>query len=56
MCNNEDHNNLCDNFKVLATGKSDFDIKIKESLLIQKFKPILNVKSINKCDYTLKLF
>ena len=31
------------NFEVLASGKTDKHCKIKETLLIQKFKPALNV-------------
>ena len=36
------HNIKWDNFEVLATGKSDLQCKIKETLLISELKPSLN--------------
>ena len=32
-----------DHFDILATGKTDFHCKIKETLLIQELQPSLNV-------------
>ena len=37
-----DHTIKCDHFERLATGKSDLQCKIKESLLIRDLKPPLN--------------
>ena len=36
------HNIKWDHFEILATGKSDLQCKIKESLLIRDLKPSLN--------------
>ena len=55
----KDHMLFCDHivsindFKVLATSDSDFHIKVKESLLISRDKPILNK---NKTSLPLYLF
>ena len=53
-CNS--HANFFKNFKILATTRSDFDLKISESLLIKKHRPHLNIKSIDSWNYTLRLF
>ena len=37
------HNIKWDHFDVLASGKTDYHCKIKETLLIQELKPALNV-------------
>ena len=37
-----DHNWKCDNFEILARGRSDTHCKIKETLLIKDLKPSLN--------------
>ena len=37
------HNIKWDHFDILASGKTDFHCKIKETLLIQELKPSLNV-------------
>ena len=37
------HNIKWDHFDILASGKTDYHCKIKESLLIQELKPALNV-------------
>jgi len=36
------HNIKWDHFDILATGKSDLQCKIKETLLISELKPSLN--------------
>ena len=36
------HNIKWDHFEILATGKSDLQCKIQETLLISDFKPSLN--------------
>ena len=36
------HNTERDHFDILATGKSDLQCKIKETLLISELKPSLN--------------
>ena len=38
------HDIKWDHFDILASGKTDFHCKIKETLLIQELKPSLNVK------------
>ena len=48
------HEHLSDDFAMVCSGVSDFDIKIKEALTIQTLKPSLNVQKIN--NYQLKLF
>jgi len=40
---NGNHNNL-DNFEIIGRARNDFFLCIKESLLIRKFKPSLNLK------------
>ena len=37
------HNIKWDHFDILASGKTDYHCKIKETLLIQELKPALNV-------------
>ena len=37
-----DHIVSIDDFKMLATSDSDFHVKVKESLLVSRDKPILN--------------
>ena len=37
------HNIMWDHFDILASGKTDYHCKIKETLLIQELKPALNV-------------
>ena len=37
------HNNKWDHFDILASGKTDYHCKIKETLLIQELKPAFNV-------------
>ena len=37
------HNIKWDHFDILASGKTDFHCKIKETLLIQELQPSLNV-------------
>ena len=37
-----DHNFNENQFKILSTGNSDFDCKIREALLIKSEKPTLN--------------
>ena len=37
------HNIKWDHFEILASGKTDYHCKIKETLLIQELKPALNV-------------
>jgi len=37
------HNIKRDHFDILASGKTDFHCKIKETLFIQELKPSLNV-------------
>ena len=37
------HNIKCDNFDILASGKTDYHCKIKETLFIYELKPALNV-------------
>ena len=37
-----DHIVSIDNFKILATSDPDFQVKVKESILISRDKPILN--------------
>ena len=36
-----DHVVSIDDFKILATGESDFHVKVKESFLISRDEPIL---------------
>ena len=36
------HNIKWDNFDIIATGKTDFHCRIKETLLIQELKPAMN--------------
>ena len=43
-------------FRILCSARSDFELKITESLLIKKHKPLLNVKSTESWNHTLKLF
>ena len=44
-------------FSVLSSGRSDFEIRIKEALYIQKFKPTLN-KQLANCgsEFFLNIF
>ena len=55
----KDHMLICDqpvsfdNFKVLAFSKSEFHLKIKESLLILRDQPVLNK---NEASLSLHLF
>ena len=37
-----DHIVSLDNFKILATSDPDFQVKVKESILISRDEPILN--------------
>ena len=46
------HNITWDHFDILASGKTDYHCKIKETLLIQELKPALNV---NVCVSSEKL-
>ena len=41
-CHTCDHNFNENQFKILSTGNSDFDCKIREALLIKSEKPTLN--------------
>ena len=41
-CHTCDHNFNENQFKILSTGNSDFDCKIREALLIKSQKPTLN--------------
>ena len=50
------HTNLLENFRVLTTARSDFELKIKESFYIRHFQPPLNIKSTSSNEYTLRLF
>ena len=42
------HNIKWDHFDILASGKTDFHCKIKETLFIQELKPSLNVNVSNE--------
>ena len=42
------HNFKWDHFDILATGKSDLQCKIKETLLISELKPSLNESGSEK--------
>ena len=44
-----DHNIKWDHFDILASGKTDFHCKIKETLLIQELQPSLNVNVSRSC-------
>ena len=49
----------CDinNFRILTSGKSDFDSKIKEALLIKQWKPVLNNQLFQKgSSFLLNVF
>ena len=46
-----------DNFKILSKGNSEFEINIKEALLIKQLTPKLNTKLANDgSSYFLKIF
>ena len=53
-CHN--HSNFFGDFKIISSARSDFELKIKESLYICKLKPELNIKATNSSDCTLRLF
>ena len=44
------------NFDIIDYGQTPFEVKIKESLYIKKFRPNINIMSLNRNEYTLKLF
>jgi len=48
--------NAHSNFNILDFGSSDFDVKVKESLLILKHKPCLNVQVNQGAEFTVKIF
>ena len=42
-CYQHQHNSRLDNFQVLGNAVNNFHLKLKESLLILKMKPSLNI-------------
>ena len=42
-CHEKKHRCSVDNFKIIGTAVKDFHLKLKESLLILKMKPCLNM-------------
>ena len=51
------HNSNLDNFKILGSGSSDTEIRIKEALYIKKHRPKLNNQlSHNGMSYFLSVF
>ena len=52
-CVHNSHNNCLDNFKIIGGAKNKFHLKLKESLIIHKEKPDLNIA---KESLPLKLF
>ena len=47
-CHTCDHNFNENQFKILSTGNSDFDCKIREALLIKSEKPTLNQQIVSE--------
>ena len=42
-CHQNEHRCSVDNFEIVGTAVNDFHLKLKESLLILKMKPCLNI-------------
>ena len=54
---NCDCNAVANNFRILSTGRSDLEIKIKEALAIKKDKPKLNNQLFqNGASFILNIF
>ena len=48
--------NVCKQFHILSTGSYNYDVKIKESFLILKNRPSLNVHVNQGSEFTIKIF
>ena len=56
-CNSCCKNYSINSFKILASGTSDYDIRVKEALLIKIKKPILNDQLLhNGSSFFLNIF
>ena len=42
-CHHQNHVNCTDNFKIMVNSVNNYFLQLKESLLISKLKPLLNV-------------